>query len=321
MQSLELLQRMWFFLLRQDVKFARINTRWLELRNRIVRKPIVAPRGPIVSLTTHGKRIRTVHLTIESIGNGSILPSRIILWLDNVEAFRNRPCPLRRLEERGLEIKLTGNYGPHTKYFPFLESTETFETPLVTADDDMLYPKSWLGRLVSSLHGDSKVIHCYRAHEIRIANGTIAPYCSWRPCRSERPSFLNFAVGSSGCIYQPEFLRVLKAAGNGFERLCPKADDVWLHVNAIRARFMIRQMQNYPVNFPILPETQDVGLSLANVGLGQNDVQIKNIYRQSDIDVPYFKRGSQQQMSPLRFHSEPSHRFGRTSGILKVHRR
>jgi hypothetical protein len=252
-------------------------------RNRTAKHPIVASRGPIVSLTTHGKRIQTVYLALESIADGSVLPSRIILWLDDADAFNNRPRSLRRLEERGLEIRLAQNYGPHTKYYPFLESTDTFEMPLVTADDDVLYTKSWLSGLVGSFNQDCTAINCYRAHEIKITDGKIAPYRAWEPCRSVQPSFLNFAAGNSGCIYPPAFLRALKAAGKGFEQQCPRADDVWLHVNAVRAHFKIRQIRKRQLNFPSLPDTQDIALFLSNVDLGKNDVQIQNTYSPTDI--------------------------------------
>jgi hypothetical protein len=276
---------MWLLLLRQDARLTRLSARWLARQNRTTRKPIVASYGPIVSLTTHGKRIRTVYLTLESIAKGSALPSRVILWLDDGDAFKNAPQSLRRLEDRGLEIKLAPNYGPHTKYYPFLESTDTFGTPLVTADDDHLYPESWLSGLVDSFNGDSTVIGCYRAYEMKFAGSAIAPYRTWGPCQSVKPSFLNFAAGNSGCIYPPGFLQALKAAGRGFEQRCPKADDVWLHANAIRARFMIRQIRRHHLNFPSLPETQDVGLFRSNNDQGQNDVQIKNTYTPADIGL------------------------------------
>jgi hypothetical protein len=276
---------MWLLLLRQDARLTRLSARWLARQNRTTRKPIVASGGPIISLTTYGTRIRTVHLTLESIAKGSILPSRIILWLDDRDAFRNRPRSLHRLEERGLEIKLAQNYGPHTKYYPFLESTDKFGTPLVTADDDHLYPRSWLSGLIKSFQEYSTVISCYRAYEMKIADRAIAPYRTWGPCQSVKPSFLNFAAGNSGCIYPPGFLQALKTAGKGFEQPCPKADDVWLHANAIRARFMVRQIRRHHLNFPFLPETQDGGLFRSNIDLGQNDVQIKNTYTSADIGL------------------------------------
>src|ERR1700728_3972607 len=97
--------------------------------NRYSRARITCPAGPIVSLTTYGKRSRTVYLAVESIGKGHVRPSRIILWLDARAIFHNPPATIRRLVRRGLEVKLCENYGPHTKYYPYLQSLETFESP------------------------------------------------------------------------------------------------------------------------------------------------------------------------------------------------
>ena len=54
--------------------------------------------------------------------------------------IESRPESLRRLERRGLEVRLTQNYGPHTKYYPSLADAIADGLPLVTADDDILYP-------------------------------------------------------------------------------------------------------------------------------------------------------------------------------------
>jgi hypothetical protein len=277
--------RLWLLVLRQDAKFAGLNLRRLTLRNTTSRKPVVASRGPVVSIATYGKRIRTAYLALESIADGSVLPSRMILWVDDSEVFKNLPDSLRRLEERGLEIKITANYGPHKKYYPYLEATTTFDVPLVTADDDVVYPRTWLNGLVDSFTQNSAVVNCYRAHVMKIVNGKIAPYSSWSPCRSAEPSLLNFSTGVSGNIYPPAFLRRLKAAGKGFEQLCPKADDVWMHVNAIRSGFEIKQIGSYPLNFPLVPDTQDTALYLSNPHQSQNDSQIRNTYGPNDIDL------------------------------------
>jgi hypothetical protein len=205
--------------------------------------------------------------------------------VDEKNVLQNLPRSLRRLEERGLEIKLTANYGPHKKYYSYLESTETIDVPLVTADDDMIYPRSWLSGLKQSFTQNSGVVSCYRAHVMKIVDGQIAPYLSWSPCRSVEPSFLNFSTGVSGSIYPPAFLRKLKAAGREFTQHCPKADDVWLHVNAVRSGFAIKQIGAQPLNFPSVPDTQEEGLYLSNAYLSQNDIQIRNTYNSKDIGV------------------------------------
>ena len=61
--------------------------------NRCSSAAIIYPVGPVVSLTTYGKRSRTVYLAIESIGEGSSVLPRIILWLDDRKAiFDNLAC-------------------------------------------------------------------------------------------------------------------------------------------------------------------------------------------------------------------------------------
>jgi hypothetical protein len=237
----------------------------------------------VVSVTTHGDRLETIHMVLESIAAGSVLPSRLILWVDTPDAFGERFSGLKRLVDRGLEICRSDNFGPHTKYYPYLLSSETFEYPLVTADDDLLYSRFWLEGLVRSHHESPEAISCYRAHLMRVVSGAITPYNTWAPCKSTSPSFLHFATGVSGCIYPPSLLKKLKNAGSEFLQLCPKADDVWLHVNAVRAGIKIRQIRNRPLRFPIVPGTQESGLYHSNFLLARNDEQIGKTYTAGDI--------------------------------------
>jgi hypothetical protein len=68
-------------------------------------------------------------------------------------------------------------------------------------------------------------------------------------------------------------------------QLCPKADDVWLHANALRAGNKIRQVWTRPLRFPFAPGTQDGGLYHSNVILARNDDQIRNTYTAADVTL------------------------------------
>ena len=274
---------MWLLFLRHETKLTRLQLTRLRRRNQDSKASVIAPLGPVVSITTYGERLHTVHLVLESIAAGSVLPSRLILWVDTAGAFTNRSSGLKRLVDRGLEIYLSEKFGPHTKYYPYLLSTNTFESPFVTADDDLLYCKWWLEGLVRSHRKNPGVINCYRAHLMGLVSGAITPYRTWGPCKSTCPSFLHFATGVSGCIYPPSFLDKLKLAGSEFLQLCPNADDVWLHVNAVRAGIKIRQVCNRPLRFPFVPGTQRSGLYHSNFLLARNDEQIRSTYTAEDI--------------------------------------
>jgi hypothetical protein len=85
----------------------------------------------------------------------------------------------------------------------------------------------------------------------------------------------------------------LRAAGLGFVELCPKADDIWLHVQALRGGFKVKQLKPWEQSFPILPGTQDMGLIQGNVHGSQNDVQIRKTYTESDIALLKAARAEQ----------------------------
>jgi hypothetical protein len=262
--------------------FVRGTIRWLEITSRHARHLITFPGGPVVSLTTYGMRLQTVHLTIESIAAGRLLPSRLILWLDEKSALDTPPAALLRLQKRGLEICFCQNFGPHKKYFPYVTSERNFTVPLVTADDDILYPRFWLERLQDAYQRHPEVINCGRARVIVFDEQNIAQFAQWPMCRSTKPRFGNLAIGDSGVLYPPEFLDVLKKAGLGFQKCCPTADDVWLHVQALRAGYKVRQIRPKPLHLPSIPGTVKIGLWNQNRA-GGNDRQIKATYTTEDI--------------------------------------
>jgi hypothetical protein len=67
--------------------------------------------------------------------------------------------------------------------------------------------------------------------------------------------------------------------------LCPTADDIWLHANAIREGIRIKQVRTWPRCFPEFPGTQDVALGHVNFREGRNDLQIAKTYTSDDLAV------------------------------------
>jgi hypothetical protein len=234
-------------------------------------------------MTSYGARVENVFFALESIGSGTVRPSRLVLWLDDPNRFATLPDSLRRLEKRGLEIRLCETFGPHTKYYPYLEVQAEFVDPLVTADDDVLYPRSWLSGLVEAYESNDQVISCYRARTVRLDGQRLAPYVTWPLCTSTEPSLRNFSTGVSGVIYPPRFLKYVKAVGRGFVHVCPNADDVWLHVNAVRLGCKVHQITNVALEFAKIPGTQGTALYRSNRLEGGNDKQISKTYVASDI--------------------------------------
>ncbi|MGN6218389.1 MAG: hypothetical protein ACTHNQ_02710 [Microbacterium sp.] len=240
-----------------------------------------------MSLTSYGQRLQSVHLTIESIGRGSSRPARLIVWTDPDVSDGDLPENLKRLRTRGLEILPSpAAFGPHTKYFPYVVSDRDTELPLVTADDDSLYPRTWLERLQRAASRTPHAIVCYRAHRVVLESpAKLAPYNSWPPVSGTEPSALNFATGVSGVLYPPEFLAELQHAGERFIDVTPKADDVWLHYQAVIHGRLVRQIRRRPVKFPEIASTQEVALHRTNTARNANDQQIGHTYDPKSLSM------------------------------------
>lgn len=256
---------------------------YLSVRNLTVRHSITGETPVAVSLTTYGRRIDAAAMAIESIGRGSSKPSRITLWLDDPDLYIALPSALRRLERRGLEVLLTDNLGPHTKYFPYVESVQGHQLPLVTADDDIMYPRYWLRRLHDAHLEHPASVNCHWASKILLDDGKLDSYHTWPNCKDTEPSFSNFGLGVSGIIYPPELLSELAKQGTAFRQLSPTADDVWLHWVALRSGYPVRQISSTPRHFALIPGTQDQALMKTNNVEGSgNDAWIRGLYSEND---------------------------------------
>jgi hypothetical protein len=267
-------------------KRPRIFVLWLS--NLLSGASVNQGAGSVVSLTTYGSRLSTVYLTIESIASGHVKPRRLILWLSAPESTSSLPGSLRRLERRGLEIRDCTDFRSHKKYFPYVNSEASeIGSALVTADDDVLYPRTWLRELErhSEKHPGSVVAH--RAHLLSTAPDgmRIQPYRDWRPCTSPEPSMLHLATGVSGILYPVAFQSVMRDAGDEFLAKAPRGDDLWLHFLAITHGFPIAQVSEVSADFATIPGTGATSLFAVNVAGGGNDTQIAATYTPAAIRV------------------------------------
>jgi len=253
------------------------------LRNRLSKEPILDPSGPVLSMTSQCHRLELAFYALESIAMGNKRPSRMILWLTDKESCSNPPETIQRLKARGLEIHHSEELGPHTKYYPYINHENNLVMPLITVDDDTLYPRDFIKLLIDAYEVDSSTIHCFRAHRISMSGGQLMPYNSWLPCEDKQPSHLNFITGVSGVIYPPGYLKYLKQQGKAFTQFCPYGDDIWLSVNALRSGFKVAQIGSKQGLFPTIPGSQKQRLYDTNVLSGLNQVQLRKTYSESDL--------------------------------------
>lgn len=274
-------------LVRKRVKRLQSRARLARLRrrNRTTAEPVTGTAPCVVSLTTFGGRTSDAAYAIESIAAGRVRPQRMILWLDEQATLRNLPAPLARLGRRGLEIRPASNYGPHKKYFPYVMAEKEHSLPLVTADDDVLYPSWWLQRLIKTHKATPTKVSCYRANVVHVRGHALAPYDEWPRARDTVADITRFATGVSGVLYPPHMLRELARRGDAFRHTCPTADDIWLHWVALRTGTPVGQVSSRPRHFPLIPGSQATSLMADNVAAGANDAQIRALYTAEDISA------------------------------------
>ncbi len=255
----------------------------LALNNRFSRVRIPESGDVVISLTSHGDRINRVYFTLESIARGHV-KAPVILWLDREDFHREWPATLRRLVARGLQVRCSdGDYGPHTKYWGQFREFAGTGRRVATVDDDMIYPEWFLQRLlfIGDLRDDAVI--AYRAHRIELRDGEMLPYIKWSAADTCRASFLHFATGVSGVLYPASFIDYVVEQGDQFTEVSPRADDVWLHVCALRSGHPVRQVYASPRHFAVVPTTQAGALVIGNTLMGGNDEQINRAYTAGDV--------------------------------------
>ena len=117
----------------------------------------------IVSLTSYGRRVADiVPYTLVSLLKQTVMPDRIILWLDK-ESWNdeNIPKKLQQLIKYGIEIRFCKDIRSYTKLVPTL--TLYPEDVIVTVDDDVIYKRDVVENLYSSYLKDSSKIYCNHA--------------------------------------------------------------------------------------------------------------------------------------------------------------
>lgn len=254
---------------------------WLSVLGRHGRRSVIDPHVPVVvSLTSFGDRLGRAHVAVESIARGSTRPGRLILWIDPDEDPSSLPPTLGRLARRGLEIRTSPwDIGPHKKYYPVVAGPDAPCLPLVTADDDVLYPRRWLEELLATSERSPDSVVAHRVRDLLLCeDGRIAPYNSWPLARGTTPALRHFATGSSGALYPVTVQLHLRDLGRGFESCCPRADDLWLHHAVITSGSSTRQVRRRSRTFLEVPGTQARALSHENTGRSANDPQVLATY-------------------------------------------
>lgn len=241
----------------------------------------------IVCLTSYGKRIYDVHLTIESIMEQTMKANRIILWLDY--SFEGKPLPnaIRLLQKRGLEIMYCKDIYSYKKLIPALKKFP--EDVIITFDDDVVYEFDLLERFILSYKQDPSYIYCGRMHRMLLdKQGHILPYSQWKwNQNTPDPSLLNFPTGVGGVLYPPHSLDSEVLNESVFMNICRYADDIWFKAMAIKKGTLTKKIYTHnPLgdDYLINEGVQDIALGKINIkGKHLNDRQLLDVFNKYNL--------------------------------------
>lgn len=243
----------------------------------------------IVSLTSFPERIYETEFTIFSLLNQNLKPDEVILWLATDE-FKNKeqdlPTSLLALLKNGLSVRwYNKNIKSYKKLIPTLKIYPN--DIIVTADDDIYYPKDWLFNLFETHKEFPMDVICARSRKISInSQNIIESYNKWMISdKEEISSFLNFFTGAGGVLYPPNSLDNRVLDEELAMDMCPSTDDIWFWAMTVLNKRKIKPIKDnlnkltFVNSFRELNLDNQTTLWKLNVTNKGNDVQFKKIFK------------------------------------------
>jgi hypothetical protein len=146
--------------------------------------PLLCTEAPVVGTSMEGKTAVDSGVCVVAKHAGVVERSeskRIIIKCEDGTRdeyeLAKLPYGITKYIKNGLEIRFVRDIGSYTKVIYALKEFE--KSIVVTADDDIIYPKDWLKKLYLSYAANPEDIQVHRAHRVRIENKNIMPYETW----------------------------------------------------------------------------------------------------------------------------------------------
>lgn len=197
----------------------------------------------IISIASKEEHFNGLVITLYSLFNQKFRPDRIVLWLSSKYTLNDLPYEITRFLKNGLEIRFVKDIYSYTKTIYALK--EFSNSIIVTAEDDIYYPKNWLKKLYYSYILNPMDIQVHSACRVDFREGKVLPYKDWQKHVKEDSSrYENFPKSVSGILYPPECFSKEVLREDIFLKYTPCADDVWLWVMALLNGRKIRVVSN-----------------------------------------------------------------------------
>lgn len=191
-----------------------------------------------VSLTSFPEAIPYAVQAIRSVLGGSLLPDRVVLYLDS-QKFPGEVLPeaLEALKAESPIFEVRFDPAEIRSYKKLIPALRDFpEDIIVTVDDDIFYHRNMLRDLVRMHRRMPEAIIAHRVRKISMDR----PYNKWRKYkwydflfRRIHAGYTNLQTGVGGVLYPPHSLDESMLDAGLFTRIAPTADDIWFWAAAV----------------------------------------------------------------------------------------
>lgn len=264
----------------------------------------------IISLTSFPAALSYAAKAIRSILRGSMMPDRIILYLDT-QQFPDGTLPEVIEDIKGecpfFEVRFSpANIRSYKKLVPALEDFP--DDIIVTIDDDINYHPNMLRDLVRTHKRVPNAIIAHRVRKIKPGQ----PYSTWKKYKWKdfilrRYHFTHLALqtGVGGVLYPPHSLDEEMMDPTIFTQLAPTQDDIWFWAAAVsKGTFVV------PIPFG-KSRAIEVGkpreLSLKRININPNDDRNRKAFDNILAHYPHIK----QRLQLTRVYQETDARQGK----------
>lgn len=233
----------------------------------------------IVSLTSFPARIKNVHIVIETILRQTILPEKIILWLslEQFKSINELPKKLRRLIERGVDIRLCEgeDLRSYKKFYYTLK--EYPNSDFIIIDDDVFYPSNLIENLLKYQEAHPYTVVFNRGYEVNVHKNEIQPYYKWKRLDKEvGPANNIMPTGMGGVLYPSGVLPEETLQKDIFMKHCRYADDIWLYSMVLYNGGKLIKTNDSRVFIPVWNKNNET-LTSVNKYENLNDVQLAEL--------------------------------------------
>lgn len=246
----------------------------------------------VVSLTSFPQRFPHLDMCLKSLVIQKVKPDKIIVYLGNDSSLDMMTATMRKFQDYGVEYRFdkTMNLMPHKKYYYAMQ--EYPHSIIVTADDDIIYPRNWLKTLYESYKLYPNAVSARRVHQIKFdEQGKMISYDKWKDqCRSlKKPSKQLVATGNGGILYPPKCLPKTAFNVDVIKQLCLRTDDLWLKCMEVKNNVPVVWVKNWQVKPVSIDYEDNSRLQDENIFTGKNDLVMRAIMKYCSITDKNFE--------------------------------